>query len=79
VQAAAVAAACREATIRAGLDWLCADGQIQTAGQDSDAILLEPLGTSDPAAKERAMARLRALLDETRAYRAFWMNRVTWP
>ena len=79
IAAAAAAVAAREATIRAGLDWLVADGQIRISGAVDDVLMLEVPGTADSTAKARAQERLRALLEETRAYRTFWMNRSTWP
>jgi single-stranded-DNA-specific exonuclease len=79
IAAAAAAVAAREATIRAGVEWFVADGQIRIGGTLDDGLLLEAPGTADSKAKVRAQGRLRALLDETRAYRTFWMKRNTWP
>jgi single-stranded-DNA-specific exonuclease len=79
VESAAVMAAARESSIRAGLEWLAADGQVAISGQAGDRLLLTAPGVADAKAKERAFARLRALLEETRAYRAYWLKRSRWP
>ncbi len=57
----------REETVRAGLDWLGAKGDVQVSEEDGAVRLAPGDGkTGDPA---RAQARLRALLQETRAWR----------
>jgi single-stranded-DNA-specific exonuclease len=76
--AAAVASGGREASVRAGLDWLVAAGQVQITGIQDNALRLAAGGSEDAPAKAAAYARLRALLEETRAYRAYWSSRVKW-
>jgi single-stranded-DNA-specific exonuclease len=78
VRAAASAAAAREASIRAGLDWLAADGQIRLREGGDGVVVIEPGGEPEPAAQARAAARLRALLEESRAFRAYWLRRTGW-
>lgn len=70
MQELAAATAQRTLTLRAGLDWLQARGLIRIGYLETGELRLEP-GVGQPAsALEAASARLKALLDETAAYRA---------
>jgi len=70
--ALAAATAQREITVRTGLDWLAARGQITLKRQDGGSILLSE-GTGQAAPTLAANAeRLAAHLRETAAYRAFY-------
>jgi len=72
--ALAAAVAQREATVRAGLDWLVAQGQVRLVGVSGDALTLLP-GEGHPAPGVRqARARLKVLLEETAAYRVFFLR-----
>jgi hypothetical protein len=73
----AAATAQREDTVRAGLEWLAARGDIWLAPGGGKEILLAALqgaGREQPSEAEiaRTRARLEALLAETKAYRAFF-------
>ena len=68
----AAASAHREATVRAGLDWLAARGDITVVGQDGETVTLADGGQADPTATARAEADVRELLTETAAYRRFY-------
>ncbi len=66
----AAATAQREATVRAGLAWLVARGNIVVLGEDGDDIRLAAGGQPASADLPQVAARLKALLKETAAYRA---------
>ena len=68
----AAAMAHREPTVRAGLDWLSAQGHLTIAEEDDGAIRLVAGGRPDKAHQAEARRRLRSLLVETRAFRAFF-------
>ncbi|MDD5369286.1 MAG: single-stranded-DNA-specific exonuclease RecJ [Anaerolineaceae bacterium] len=68
----AAAAGQRVDSIRAGLDWLTARGDIQMAEQDGCQIRFVRGGISDRAQCSQAERRLKALLKETRAYRNYY-------
>lgn len=67
----AAAAAQRELTVLRGLEWLAAQGHLSLQ-VDGDEMRLSPGGASDPPAAALLAEQLRALLDETRAYRSFF-------
>jgi len=69
----------REQTVRCGLEWLAADGQIQILATTDGVYQLALGGTADYEAKQRAQDKLKRLLEETRAYRAFWLSKQRWP
>lgn len=69
----AAAMAHRATTIRAGLDWLAAQGSIQIREADGK-LHLAPGGTPDAARPHLAEGQLQALLAETAAYRAHWLR-----
>jgi hypothetical protein len=68
-----LAAACaqRESTVRRGLAWLEAKGQLHRIAIEGDRLTLESYGppAGDPAA---ILAQLRILIDETNAYRRYF-------
>jgi single-stranded-DNA-specific exonuclease len=64
------ATAHREETVRAGLAWLEAKGHVVLLEGRDDVIRLAPGDGSASKALSGAAARLRALLEETAAYRA---------
>jgi single-stranded-DNA-specific exonuclease len=70
----AAATAQREATVRAGLDWLAARGHIAIADEDSDNVHL--VASTGEASRDlpQIATRLKALLEETKAYRAHFVR-----
>jgi single-stranded-DNA-specific exonuclease len=68
----AAATAQRETTVRAGLDWLAARGDITYRMDDSGHLIITGGGTVDQNVQVTAMRRLSILLDETAAYRAYY-------
>ena len=72
VSTLAAATAQREATVRAGLAWLAARGHIVVLDEDedSDEVRLAVGSQTVGADLSRIAAQLRALLEETAAYRA---------
>jgi single-stranded-DNA-specific exonuclease len=72
LDALAVAMAHRVVTVRAGLDWLAAQGQLRVVMERKGEMLLAADGVRDQAARQQAEAQLVGLLAETRAYRAYW-------
>jgi len=72
--ALAAATAQREATVRAGLEWLAARGQVRPIEETSDTLGLAPGdGHSHPEAPE-IQTRLKVLLKESAAYRSFFLR-----
>ena len=69
----AAAMAHREGTVRAGLDWLAAGGQL-TVALEEGGVQLGQGGMRDESALAKAEVRLRALLTETAAYRKYWLG-----
>lgn len=70
----AAATAHREATVRLGLAWLAGRGHIQVTELQGEEAWLAP-GNGQPVAADelaRLDARLKAALDETAAYRAYF-------
>jgi len=66
----AAATAQREATVRAGIAWLVSRGHVAVLEEDGDEIRLDESHQTKAADLPGAGARLRALLEETAAYRA---------
>ncbi len=62
----------REETIRKGLAWLTARGYIAVAQETAEALLVLPGDGSIAATSPRLTAELKALLDETAAYRRYF-------
>lgn len=70
----AAATAQREATIRKGLEWLEGRGMIQVVFEpDGNLILLEG-GREDKAAAAKAESDLKYLLEDTAAFRKFYLH-----
>lgn len=72
LMALAAATAQREATVRAGLDWLVARGNIHYTVDEAGGLRVEAGGAVDPDAEANAMRRVTILLDETSAFRAYY-------
>ena len=68
----AAATAQRETTVRAGLDWLAARGDITCQFSGANQVQIAGDGEADTAAGQAAMRRVVILLDETAAYRAYY-------
>jgi single-stranded-DNA-specific exonuclease len=69
----AAATAHREATVRAGLDWLAARGYLELHEDTPGALRLgRGQGATRRSELERTALRLEALLEETAAYRAYF-------
>lgn len=72
--ALAAATAQREATVRVGLEWLVARGQVNLVEAAGDALTLA-LGNGQLRAEaHQVQARLRILLEETAAYRSLFLR-----
>jgi hypothetical protein len=67
----------REQTVRAGVEWLRARGQVSLIEQDEQVIRLAAGGEEDPHTLEKMTDQLQALLKETAAYRAYWHKMST--
>ncbi len=74
ISALAAATAQRRATVRAGLSYLVAQGNlaVQAASEDGDEVLLAAGDRTPSVDRPQIRARLKALLDETAAYRAYF-------
>jgi len=68
----AIAMAHREQTVRVGLEWLAARGQIRIEMVDDDTVYLERDSVADSDREIHTRQHLSALLAETRAFRKFW-------
>ena len=66
----AAATAQRESTVRAGLDWLVARGHVVALGEEGDQVHLAAGSQATSDDLPRIAAGLRAMLEETAAYRA---------
>jgi hypothetical protein len=67
----AAATAQREATVRQGIAWLAARGHLVVLSEDGDEIqLAEGDHVVDPKGFQKPLGSLKALLEETAAYRA---------
>jgi single-stranded-DNA-specific exonuclease len=69
--ALAAATAQREETVRTGLAWLEAQGHVTVLEERDDAMRLAPGDGSRTDGTTKIAERLRALLEETAAYRAY--------
>lgn len=69
VSTLAAATAHREATVRVGLAWLATQGAISLLAEDDADVVLGPGNGVADAELDQLTARLRALLEETAAYR----------
>ncbi len=71
VETLAAATAQREATVRQGIAWLAARGHLVVLSEDGDEIqLAEGNHVADPKGFQKPLGSLKALLEETAAYRA---------
>ena len=71
VSTLAAATAQREATVRQGIAWLAVRGHLVVLGEDGDEIqLVEGSHVADPKGFGKPLGSLKALLEETVAYRA---------
>ena len=68
----AAATAQREAAVEAGLGWLVARGHLAKLVEDGDRMQLAVGSQSPGAGKQETASRLRALLEEAAAYRAYF-------
>jgi hypothetical protein len=68
----AAASGQREVTVRYGLDWLAAKGQVSIEWVDADRAKLTSGGSQDEAALEPLQDSIRAMLAETAAFRAYF-------
>jgi single-stranded-DNA-specific exonuclease len=64
----------REVTMQWGLDWLVARGYITRIERAAGSMVLASGGTADFEAQQKAERGLRALLEETAAFRAYFRN-----
>jgi single-stranded-DNA-specific exonuclease len=71
------ATAQRISVVRAGVDWLIEHGDIDILDEEGDDIRLGPGSGRQGSDVSGAAARLRALLDETSAYRAHFLRTPT--
>jgi len=72
VSSLAGATAQRESIVRVGLDWLVARGHLTVIEQTADGLLLAPGPGTVAAGLPPAESRLKALLGESAAYRAYF-------
>jgi hypothetical protein len=71
VSTLAAATAQREATVRQGIAWLAARGHLVVLSEDGDEIqVAEGSHVADPKGFQKPLGSLKALLEETEAYRA---------
>ncbi len=70
LSALAAATAQREATVRAGVAWLAARGDLQILQQDGDEIAIQLAG--DTPGAQPSSGELAAFLEETAAYRSYF-------
>jgi hypothetical protein len=64
----------REVTVQWGLDWMVARGYITSLEKDAGVILVSAGGTPDPAIQQKAERAVRALLEETAAFRDYYLK-----
>lgn len=67
--ALAAATAQREATVRAGIAWLAARGDLRIVRQEDDEIEVQP--AADAFRPQPSLSQLAAFLEETAAYRSY--------
>lgn len=68
----AAATAQREVCVRKGLDWLAANSHVQILTIDGDQTQLAPGGGQKGVESAEISAQLKALLDESAAYRSYY-------
>jgi len=71
-EALAAATGQRAETVRAGVRWLEARGQMALVAREEGAVYVSAGGRRDEGAQRSAWAELCELLRETAAYRAYW-------
>lgn len=64
----------REETILAGVDWLVCKGFIRILSREPDFLIIAEGGVPDPSQLRDKEARLRFLLEESRAFREFYQQ-----
>ena len=64
----------REVSVRRGLEWLAARGAITLDWTEDERVKFGPGGAGDPGAVEPLQDAIRALLAESRAYRAYFRS-----
>jgi len=76
----------REQTVRKGIEWLVARGQIVVISEEDGVLLLDRANKPTEGRTEDLYRQLRVLLDETAAYRSFFRRAElrplltqTWP
>ena len=71
---ARLAAACgqREGTVRKGLAWLEAKGQLRIVTIEGGRLIIEPGGGTQIGETAATFAQIRVLIDETNAYRRYF-------
>jgi single-stranded-DNA-specific exonuclease len=72
IAALAAATGQRQVTIRKGLEWLASRGHLTLAEPEPGQIHLSSGGVEDPNAQAQVEAGLKALLQETAAFRAYY-------
>lgn len=72
LSALAAALAQREATVRKGLEWLAARGHLTLTALHEDRAQLEAGGVIAESTARRRLTELKALLEETAAYRRYF-------
>ncbi len=64
----------REATIRLGLEWLAAGGQVHVETDDDDVFFSKPSTPIEPYAQADLFLAVKGLLEETLAFRKHFMD-----
>lgn len=72
IKTLAAATAQRKTTVRQGIAWLVARGHLVMLGEDGDEIRLAEVNYTVSADLPQIAAQLRALLEETAAYRTYF-------
>ncbi len=62
----------RQVAVRLGIDWLAHHGHLRVLAEQEDRIQVQAGGPGDPRAAAPAETELRAILQETAAYRTFF-------
>jgi single-stranded-DNA-specific exonuclease len=64
----------REVTVQWGLDWMVARGYVTSIEKDAGIMLLSAGGIPDPDLLHKAERAIRALLEETAAFRDYYLK-----
>jgi single-stranded-DNA-specific exonuclease len=70
----ASATAQRESSVLVGLEWLAANGNIQIDAREADRIIIRAGAGQKEASLRSLGAKLKSLLEETAAYRHYYLN-----